>query len=87
MTVSVDIADRQFDYTDEEKAADAVASFQEELGLNDDVVLALWKDDRDPRRAELENRIFKAVDANGTVKRAAETVAGGIELYIQTTDA
>ena len=82
MTISVDIADRQFDYTDEEAAANVIAVFQEESALDDDVVLKLWDDEADPRRAELEARIFAAVDLNGSAKRAAETVPCGISLFI-----
>jgi len=82
MTISVDIADRQYDYTDEEKAADAIAAFQSETALDDGAVLKLWDDESDPRRADLEARIFAAVDLNGTAKRAAETVPGGISLFI-----
>ncbi|MEI9903034.1 MAG: hypothetical protein WDN06_02900 [Asticcacaulis sp.] len=83
MTIIVDIADRQYDYTDEEKAAFAVASFQEEMSLDDSAVLALWDSERDPRRSELERRIFEAVDANGPVKRARETIPNGISLAIE----
>ena len=89
MTIAVDIADRQYDYTDEEKAADAIASFQVEAALDDSAVLELWNDHSAPLRAELEARIFAAVDLNGSAKRATETVPGGISLFVaaaETTD-
>lgn len=82
MTISVDIADRLYDYTDEERAADAVAEFQGRHGLDDEAVIAVWGDSSDPRRAELEAAIFDAVDANGSEKRARESVPSGVELVI-----
>jgi hypothetical protein len=82
MTVAVDIADRQYDYTDEEKAAEAIASFQAETGLSDEAVLALWADERSAERVVLERRIFDAVDLNGTAKRAQETVPADITLSV-----
>ena len=82
MSIAVDIADRLYDYTDEEKAADAVAAYQHELSLGDKAILAIWEDEADPRRFELERRIFEAVDLNGSAKRAAENVPGGISLLI-----
>ena len=87
MTISVDIADRLYDYTDEEKAAAAVADYQAELGLTDEAVISLWSLDTDPRRTELEKRIFDAVDANGPAKRAAESVPGDISLYVEAETA
>lgn len=83
MTIQVDIADRLYDYTDEEKAAEAVAAFQTESGLNDDETVALWSSLTDPRRAELERLIYEAVDDNGSAKRARETIANGISLTIE----
>ena len=82
MTISVDIADRLYDYTDEEVAAEAVAAFQFETGLNDDAVITLWSHESDPRYRELEKRIIDAVDSNGSVKRAQENVPGGISLCV-----
>lgn len=82
MTIAVDIGDRLYDYTDEEKAADAVGKFQAETGLDDAAIIALWDSAGDPRRAELERRIFKAVDENGSVKRAQESVPGDIVLNV-----
>lgn len=82
MSIAVDIADRLYDYTDEERAADAVAVYQNELSLDDKAVLAIWENEADPRRFELERRIFEAVDLNGSAKRAAENVPGGISLLI-----
>lgn len=82
MTVAVDIADRLYDYTDEEKAADAVAEFQEAVGLDDEGIVALWGDETNPRRRELERLIFNAVDANGSAKRARNSVPGGIQLSV-----
>ena len=84
MSISVEIADRLYDYTDEEVAAEAVAGFQDNLGLADADVLALWGDESDPRRPVLEKLIFDAVDANGSSKRAREGVPGGIELMVDT---
>ncbi len=83
MAIGVDIADRLYDYTDEEKAADAVAGFQQDMGLDDDGILALWADNADPARAALEARIFAAVDANGSAKRAQESIPGGISLFVE----
>lgn len=83
MTISVDIADRLYDYTDEEKAAYAVAEFQSATTLDDGAVIALWEDESDPRRAQLLQMIFDAVDANGSEKRARESVPGGISLIIE----
>jgi len=87
MAVSVDIADRLYDYSDEEKAAEVVAQFQEAMGLDDEAVVGLWQNESDPRRTELERQIFDAVDANGTVRRARESVPGGISLYIAGEEA
>jgi hypothetical protein len=83
VTVSVDIGDRLYDYTDEEKAAEAIAEFQADLSLRDEEVVALWGEENDPRRDELERRIFEAVDANGSAKRAQESVPGAISLFIE----
>jgi hypothetical protein len=83
MTVSVDIADRLYDYTDEEVAQAVVALFQEENGLSDDDIVSLWNSLNDPLRVQLENRIFKAVDSNGTAKRADNSIPGGIELFVE----
>ena len=87
MAVSVDIADRQFDYTDEEKAAEAIAEFQSETGLSDNDILALWASEDASKRATLEQRIFDAVDANGSARRARETVPGGVTLVIESETA
>jgi len=84
MTVVVDIADRLYDYTDEEKAAEAVAAFQQEHSLDDHAIISIWNDPDDSRRIELERRIFDAVDSNGTAKRARESVPGGVCLVIDT---
>jgi len=82
MAISVDIADRLYDYTDEEKAADAVAEFQSATKLDDEAIIALWETETDPRRVQLERMIFDAVDANGSANRARETVPGGVSLVI-----
>ena len=84
MAISVDIADRLYDYTDEEKAAEAVAEFQSDMMLGDEAVLTLWEDEGVPLRAVLEAKIFAAVDANGSVKRAQESVPDGISLFVET---
>ncbi len=86
MSVSVEISDRLYDYTDEERAANTIAAFQDELGLSDAEILALWQDQMDPRRLRLEKLILDAVDANGTVKRALESVPCEIDLYVEKTD-
>lgn len=80
MTITVDIADRLYDYTDEEKAADAVANYQGEVGLDDDAIIAIWANSMDSRRAELERRVNDAIDLNGTAKRAKESVPYDISL-------
>lgn len=85
MTIQVDIADRLYDYTDEEKATEALAEYQETTGLQDAEIIAIWGNESDPRRAILERMIFEAVDANGSAKRAEENVPGGISLAIAET--
>ncbi len=85
MAIQVDIADRLYDYTDEEKAAEAVAEYQNSTGLQDTEVIAIWGNENDPRHAVLERMIFHAVDANGSAKRAEENVPGGISLGIAET--
>ena len=82
MTIQVDIADRLYDYTDEEKAAEAVAEFQVLKGLDDLSLVTVWENEGSPLRNQLERMIFDAVDSNGTAKRAAESVPGGISLGI-----
>jgi len=82
MPITVDIADRLYDYTDEEKAAGAVSEYQIDLNLDDQTIVTIWEDQADPRRQELERRIFDAVELNGSAKRAAESVPGGISLLI-----
>ena len=82
MVIAVDIADRLYDYTDEEAAADAIAEFQSETGLTDLEILALWADDADLRRSKLEKIIFDAVDLNGSSKRAESSVPVGITLQV-----
>ena len=87
MSIAVEIADRLYDYTDEEAATAAVADFQDELGLTDQDIMALWSDHSDARRNALEKLIFDAVDANGSAKRASDNVPGGVELSIETAEA
>lgn len=87
MAIVVDIADRQFDYTDEEKAAEAIAGYQAETGLSDADVVSLWADVSNANRSELERRIFDAVDANGSARRARETVPAGVSLIAETAEA
>lgn len=82
MTINVEIADRLYDYTDEEKAAAAVADYQAEMGLDDVTVMAIWNSPADPRRDILDRKITEAVDANGSAKRAQESVPGGVTLFI-----
>ena len=83
MTIVVDIADRMYDYTDEEKAAEVVSEFQCDYNLKDDEVIAIWQNRQEPRFSELEKKIFDAVDANGSVKRAQETIPCGITLLVE----
>lgn len=45
MSIQVDIADRLYDYTDEEKAAEALAQYQETSGLQDAEIIGIWCDD------------------------------------------
>lgn len=82
VTINVDIADRMYDYTDEEKAAEAVEEFQSLNKLSDGEIISIWQNEIDPRFSELEKRIFDAVDANGSVKRAQEKIPCGITLFI-----
>ncbi|MDC7674698.1 hypothetical protein [Asticcacaulis machinosus] len=84
MSITVDIADRLYDYTDEEKAASAIALYQADHNISDHAVVAIWNDELDERRAELERVIFDAVDANGSSKRAKETIPNGISLFIES---
>jgi hypothetical protein len=86
MSIAVDIADRQFDYTDEERAAEAVAEFQLVHKLDDDAIVDLWSRLDDPMRVGLEKAIFDAVDRNGSARRAAETIPGGVSLVIEAED-
>lgn len=83
MTVAVDIADRLYDYTDEEVAKEAVASFQVDSGLSDSEIVNIWNSRNDPLRLALEDRIFRAVDSNGAAKRAENSIPSGIELFIE----
>ena len=80
MTICVDIADRLYDYTDEEKATQAVEDFQSDTELSDTEILTLWTNAKDPRRLELERRILNAVNLNGSLKRAYEHTPAEISL-------
>lgn len=82
MTISVDIADRLYDYTDEEKAAVAIADYQASEGIDDPEVMRIWLNETDPRRTTLERVIFEAVDANGSVKRAQTSIPAEVHLSI-----
>lgn len=82
MTIAVDIADRMYDYTDEEVAAKAVEEFQSLNNLTDIEVITIWENQNDPRFPNLEKKIFDAVDANGSVKRAQEKIPCGITLLV-----
>lgn len=84
MPITVDIADRLYDYTDEEKAAEAVADFQNLHGLSDSEVVAIWDNTASPLRVELQQAVYDAVDANGSEKRAREHVPSVIILIIET---
>ncbi len=83
MPIQVEIADRLYDYTDEEKAAEAVEDFKATARLDDAAIVAIWNDEQNPLRPELEKVIFDAVDANGPVRRARESVPGGVTLSIE----
>jgi len=80
MAIYVDIADRLYDYTDEEKAAQAIEEYQMSVDLEDATIISLWEDARDPRRLELERRIHSAVEMNGSARRAKESVPTEITL-------
>ncbi|WP_298331352.1 hypothetical protein [Asticcacaulis sp.] len=82
MAVIVEINDRLYDYTDEEKATEAVSQFMETHGLDEISVVTIWADANDPRHAQIEKVIFDAVDQNGTQKRALESVPGGITISL-----
>ena len=82
MTIAVDIADRMYDYTDEEQAAKAIEGFQYDHNLGDNEIIAIWADDKNPLKIELENCIYDAVDLNGSAKRASEKIPYGITLFI-----
>ena len=83
MPISVDIADRLYDYTDEEVAAAAIEEFQISAGLDDAAILAIWKDPCHPRRSELETKLFQAVDLNGSSKRAQSHILTALTLSIE----
>ncbi len=82
MAILVDIADRLYDYSDEETAQRAVAEFQNDTGLTDEAIIALWADERNPQRFELEARIVRAVDLNGSAERAQTQVASQVNLLV-----
>ena len=82
MPITVDIADRLYDYTDEECAADAIAIYQNETGLDDAAIVSLWGDENDSRRQELYGRIVEAVDSNGSVSRAQHSIPAYISVDI-----
>lgn len=86
MAIAVDIADRLYDYTDEEKAAEAVAEFQFEKSLDDQAIISIWQNPSDPLYTILEKRIIEAVDRNGSAKRAQESVPSGVSLLIEAAD-
>ena len=86
MTVSVDIADRLYDYTDEEKAAGAIADYQASNDLSDQDILTIWLNEADPRHTVLERMIFEAVDAHGSAKRAQTNVPAEIYLVIDAEE-
>lgn len=83
MPVVIDIADRLYDYTDEEKAAEAISDFQSEHDLSDQDILLIWSNTAHPMRAEMEKLIFDAIDANGSVRRANESIPSCIELFLE----
>lgn len=83
MPISVEISDRLYDYTDEEAACEAIMSFQETHELSEAEIITIWNSGDDPRRAELEACILDAVDQNGSVKRAAESVPCGISIILE----
>lgn len=80
MVISVYIEDRLYDYTDEECASDAVLDFQEKNGLSDQQILEIWFDSSDPFHSQLQAVVYEAIDKNGTVKRAQESIPGGITI-------
>jgi len=82
MPILVEIADRQYGYTDEEKAADAVAQFQCDRGVTDAEIISQWADEGGPLRSELERVIFDAIDANGSPRRALETIPAEVILSV-----
>lgn len=84
MSVMVEIADRLYDYTDEEAAASEIASFQEEKALEDITIIEIWSADNHPLKADLQHRIYTAIDANGTVQRAQASIPGELYLYVQS---
>ncbi|KAF0117175.1 MAG: hypothetical protein FD163_1732 [Hyphomonadaceae bacterium] len=82
MSIIVDIADRMYDYTDEEVAAEAVEAFQYDYNLSDNEVFEIWESNKGSLFLELRDRITDAVDANGSFKRAQETVPCGVSLVV-----
>lgn len=80
--IAVDIADRLYDYSDEEKAARVIAEYQIETGIDDQSVITLWHSTNDPRRLELERRVFDAIDRNGSVKRAETSIPNDMSLSV-----
>ncbi|UDF03283.1 hypothetical protein [Asticcacaulis sp. AND118] len=83
MAIIVDIANRLYDYTDEEKAAEAIAEFQAAHGLSDAEILAIWEGAASQQRDELERRIFEAVDANGGASRARDEIPYPLSLLTE----
>ncbi len=83
MAIIVEIGDRLYDYTDEEVAQGAIEAFQAERLLEDAEVVEIWSSPKHPLKTELEARIFAAIDANGSVKRANSSIPGDLALHIQ----
>lgn len=83
MTVIVGIANRLYDYTDEEKAAEAVAVYQADHGLSDAEIIAIWEGAATPQRDDLERRILEAVDANGGASRARDEIPYPLSLLTE----
>lgn len=65
------------------KASEAISEYQVLYSLDDTALVTIWRDKGAPRQRQIEKLIIDAVDANGSAKRAEQTVPSDINLIIE----
>lgn len=83
MALILEIADRLYDYSDEEKALIALQNYQYETGMDDDTIIMYWETathKKCAQRDEIQHVVYQAIDMNGSFARAAKSIPAGVTI-------